>query len=152
MYEFSQPNDQPGTCGKCGGTGNWHGGPFVNGRATRTGRCHSCRGKGHQTQRDIDRNHYYNERKAANVLAADIAHNDIDDDYNAVEHLITGHRLERTADDSCACGSGKVARWIYDARRIPVAKACPDCTADKLEGYREDIFTDANYWTDEPVD
>ena len=150
---MSQPNDKPGTCGKCRGTGNWRGGAMVNGKCTHTGRCHSCRGKGHQTQSDIDRNHFYNERKAANVLAADIAHNDDDaNDYWAVEHLTTEHRLERTAEDSCVCGSGKVARWIYDARRIPVAKACPACKADKLAGYREDIFTDSNYWTDEAVD
>lgn len=53
---------------------------------------------------------------------------------------------------TCGCGSGKVMFWIYDARRIPVAKACHDCKADKLEGYREDILTDPNYWTDEAVD
>jgi hypothetical protein len=54
--------------------------------------------------------------------------------------------------ETCRCGSGEVARWVKDARGIPVAKCCRDCEADKLKGYRREIFTDPNYWTDEPVE
>ena len=54
--------------------------------------------------------------------------------------------------ETCRCGSGEVARWVKDARGIPVAKCCFDCRDEKLKGYRPEIFTDANYYTDEPID
>ena len=30
------------------------------------------------------------------------------------------------------------------------ARLC-NCERDKLQGFRPDVLTDANYWTDEPV-
>jgi hypothetical protein len=54
--------------------------------------------------------------------------------------------------DTCSCGSGKKAAWVLDARAIPVAKCCDDCRADKLRGYRADIFTDSHYPADEPIE
>lgn len=51
----------------------------------------------------------------------------------------------------CTCGSGLASRELYDARGIYCARVCDACEAAKRAGYRPDIFTDPNYWTDEPV-
>jgi hypothetical protein len=52
----------------------------------------------------------------------------------------------------CRCGSGK-PRWIlYDARSIPCGYVCDDCEAKTKAKYRPDIFTDSQYWSDEPID
>jgi len=52
----------------------------------------------------------------------------------------------------CECGSQQPPEAIYDARGIYVTKACDSCRSSKVAGYRSDIFTDANYWSDEPVE
>ena len=52
----------------------------------------------------------------------------------------------------CPCGSGEVRRALYDARRIFVAYICPACEQRVRAGYRADIFTDTNYWADEPIE
>ncbi len=52
----------------------------------------------------------------------------------------------------CNCGSGLIRREVVDARGIFVAFVCDKCEREKLKGYRRDIFTDSNYWTDEPVE
>ena len=54
--------------------------------------------------------------------------------------------------DLCPCGSGEPWEEIYDARGIYVARVCDKCKKERLSGYRKDIFTDPNYWTDEPID
>ena len=41
---------------------------------------------------------------------------------------------------------------LYDARGIFVAYVCDQCRAEKLSHYRADIFTDPDYWTDEPIE
>jgi hypothetical protein len=53
--KFAQPNDKPGKCCKCGGTGiyKW-------GRRGRSGLCFACGGSGQQTRRQIRRNQNYN--------------------------------------------------------------------------------------------
>ena len=63
MYDLSQPNAKPGTCGKCRGTGTYSWGGSVNGKPRFTGSCHSCGGKGVQTRRDIARDEAYNRHK-----------------------------------------------------------------------------------------
>jgi len=52
----------------------------------------------------------------------------------------------------CPCGSGEYPEDIVDARGIFVAYVCDKCRKEKLSGYRSDIFTDSNYWHDEPID
>lgn len=52
----------------------------------------------------------------------------------------------------CTCGSGLPKRAAYDARRIFLTYVCDRCEAAKLSHYRPDIFTDPNYWHDEPID
>lgn len=52
----------------------------------------------------------------------------------------------------CSCGSGEFPEAVYDARNIFVAYVCDKCREKRLSVYREDIFTDPDYWTDEPVD
>lgn len=51
----------------------------------------------------------------------------------------------------CPCGSGEPREAVYDARNIFVAYVCDECRDRKLRGYRPDIFTDPNYWHDEPL-
>lgn len=51
----------------------------------------------------------------------------------------------------CSCGSGEFKEAVNDARGIFVAYVCGQCRERKLSGYRRDIFTDPNYWTDEEI-
>ena len=52
----------------------------------------------------------------------------------------------------CPCGSGEYPEAVHDARGILVAYVCSKCRAGKLGKYRPDIFTDSDYWHDEPID
>ena len=52
----------------------------------------------------------------------------------------------------CPGGSGKPGNNLYDARGIYVARVCEDCEEKVKSKFRPDIFTDSNYWTDEPID
>lgn len=52
----------------------------------------------------------------------------------------------------CFCGSGKPRYELVDARGIFCCYVCEDCEAEKKSKYRPDIFEDANYWADEPID
>jgi len=54
--------------------------------------------------------------------------------------------------NQCPCGSGEVPEEVLDARGIYVALVCDKCRTRKLAGYRADVFTDSNYWHDEPID
>ena len=67
MYDLSQPNDKPGTCCKCKGTGIYRWGASVNGKMTNTGPCWSCKGTGKQDQKQIRTNHSYNVHKIRNI-------------------------------------------------------------------------------------
>lgn len=67
MYDLAMPNEKPGDCEKCRGTGRYCWGAFVNGRATKEGPCHSCGGTGKQTKADIRRNRTYNRHKIARM-------------------------------------------------------------------------------------
>jgi len=57
-------------------------------------------------------------------------------------------RTERT----CSCGSNLPRHQLVDARNIFVAFVCDACEEATKAKYRPDIFTDANYWHDEPLD
>ena len=63
MYDFSVPNEKPGVCAKCRGTGVYSWGASVNGKMTNSGPCHSCRGTGKQDPAQIKRNEAYNRHK-----------------------------------------------------------------------------------------
>jgi hypothetical protein len=52
----------------------------------------------------------------------------------------------------CPCGSGKLSRWVKDARGIELARVCEDCEKETLAKYRPDVLTDSNYWADEPIE
>jgi DnaJ-class molecular chaperone len=69
MYDLAQPNDRPGRCAKCGGTGEYRWGATVNGRSEKAGPCFSCRGTGRQDRRQIARNHCYNRYKIAAIVS-----------------------------------------------------------------------------------
>lgn len=57
-----------------------------------------------------------------------------------------------SVDKLCRCGSGLPRHALYDARAIFVAYVCDECKEEVKSHYRPDIFEDADYWTDEPVD
>lgn len=67
MTDFSMPNDKPGECCKCRGTGVYAWGAFVNGKPTNQGTCFSCRGTGCQDLRQIKRNECYNRHKEIHI-------------------------------------------------------------------------------------
>lgn len=52
----------------------------------------------------------------------------------------------------CTCGSGKERFELRDARGIFCAFVCDDCEARKRAGYRPEIFTNAAYHADEPIE
>ena len=43
-------------------------------------------------------------------------------------------------------------RELVDARGIFCCFVCDECEEHKRSKYRADIFTDSNYWHDEPID
>jgi excinuclease UvrABC ATPase subunit len=94
MYDLSQPNDKPGACIKCRGTGVYSWGANVNGKSAHSGPCYSCRGTGKQSDQQIRRNHTYNKHKIAAVVRADMSR-----DPGFVD-------LDRMYEDSCSdiCG------------------------------------------------
>jgi hypothetical protein len=52
----------------------------------------------------------------------------------------------------CPCGSGLERDELYDARAIFCCFTCDRCEKEKRSKYRADIFTDSDYWHDEPID
>jgi hypothetical protein len=52
----------------------------------------------------------------------------------------------------CNCGSGLYRRELVDARGIFCTFVCDKCEESKRAKFRPDIFTDSQYWTDEPVE
>ena len=52
----------------------------------------------------------------------------------------------------CHCRSGKPRRELIDARGIFCTFVCDDCEKEKRRRFRADIFTDPNYWHDEPIE
>jgi DnaJ-class molecular chaperone len=67
MYDLSQPNDKPGQCCKCRGTGIYKWGATVNGKTACSGPCYSCQGTGKQSTGQIKRNKAYNRYKIARM-------------------------------------------------------------------------------------
>jgi hypothetical protein len=53
---------------------------------------------------------------------------------------------------ACPCGSGEWPEAAHDARGIFVAYVCDKCRAQKLGGYRAEIFDNPNYEADEPIE
>lgn len=92
MYDLSQPNDKPGQCIKCRGTGIYRWGASVNGKSAHEGPCYSCRGTGKQSAKQIRRNRTYNKYKVAQIVHADRDPGFVD--------------LDRMYEDQCAdiCG------------------------------------------------
>lgn len=42
--------------------------------------------------------------------------------------------------------------WLRDARGIEIARVCQVCEPEVKADYRPEIFTNPQYWTDEPVE
>jgi DnaJ-class molecular chaperone len=69
MYDFAVPNDKPGECAKCRGSGVYrYAGHMENGVwKGKEGPCYSCRGSGRQETADIKRNVAYNRHKLSTI-------------------------------------------------------------------------------------
>ena len=52
----------------------------------------------------------------------------------------------------CRCGSDKPRYRLNDARGLFCAYVCQNCEAKEKQKYRPEIFTDSQYFTDEPID
>lgn len=52
----------------------------------------------------------------------------------------------------CPCGSGLPRSELQDARGIFCAFVCEKCYEQKRSKYRPEIFTNASYWADEPIE
>ncbi len=52
----------------------------------------------------------------------------------------------------CPCGSGEYPEEVYDARGIYVAAVCDKCRAERLHGYRPEVFTNSQYECDEQIE
>jgi hypothetical protein len=55
-------------------------------------------------------------------------------------------------EQRCKCGSGLHRYKLVDARGIFCDYVCGECEATVKKKYRSDVFTNSNYWTDEPVE
>lgn len=67
MYDLAVPNDKPGVCAKCKGSGVYQWGASVNGKMQHGGPCYSCQGTGKQNYRQIKRNQAYNRHKIVRI-------------------------------------------------------------------------------------
>ena len=47
--------------------------------------------------------------------------------------------------------TGEYMYLLSDARGMPVANVCSRCEDEVRKLYRLDIFTDSDYWHDEPI-
>jgi DnaJ-class molecular chaperone len=70
MYDLAVPAEIPGKCPKCNGSGEYRWGAVINGQASKSGSCHSCRGTGKQDRSQILRNIAYNRYKIAMICSA----------------------------------------------------------------------------------
>ena len=52
----------------------------------------------------------------------------------------------------CPCHSKKPSRELFDARGIYVARVCDECEPKVRKKYRTEIFTNPNYYAEEPID
>ncbi len=54
--------------------------------------------------------------------------------------------------DCPGCGEPDCAPVLYDARGIPLGRACADCEGALLARYRPEVLTNPRYETDEPIE
>ncbi len=54
--------------------------------------------------------------------------------------------------NGCPCGSGQYPEEVYDARGIYIAAVCDKCRAERLAGYRPEIFINPDYQCFEPIE
>jgi len=52
----------------------------------------------------------------------------------------------------CNCGSGLPSRELLDARGIYCGRVCDRCEQRIKSSFRPAIFSDPNYYTDEPIE
>lgn len=52
----------------------------------------------------------------------------------------------------CTCASGLYPRPLVDARGVFCCYVCDDCEGSRRARYRPEIFSDPDYWHDEPID
>lgn len=71
------------------------------------------------------------------------------DDWNLQDEP---KRTVRSQQANCNCGSGLTSHILNDARGIYCGRVCPVCEAKIKASFRPEIFSDPNYYTDEPVE
>jgi hypothetical protein len=55
-------------------------------------------------------------------------------------------------NNPCSCGSGLTKYALYDARGAFCTYVCTECEEKREKEFRPEIFTNANYYTDEPIE
>ena len=53
------------------------------------------------------------------------------------------------AEGGCSCGSGKPREPLHDARGIFAGYVCDECRAEKMRGFRPEVFRDSQYEADD---
>ncbi len=60
--------------------------------------------------------------------------------------------MEDYNEKLCICGSNLPKYDLTDARGIFCTYVCEKCEDEKKSHYRQDIFTDSNYYADEQIE
>ena len=60
--------------------------------------------------------------------------------------------IKMEIDMECRCGSGEPRRALYDARGIFCTYVCDRCETERRKEFRSEVFADANYSHEEPID
>jgi hypothetical protein len=82
-----------------------------------------------------------------NPCAAENFRKCLSGEYDVIDEGVKTHVETRRL---CHCGSCEEPEKIYDGKGIYLTSACSKCKAERLKGYRADIFED--YETDEQID
>lgn len=60
--------------------------------------------------------------------------------------------IARDEPECPRCGAAEYSHELHDARGIYIGRVCSQCEPRVRAGYRPDVFTDPDYWTDEPIE
>lgn len=118
MFDLSQPNEKPGACRKCHGTGIYYFGAVINGKPTRSGECFSCRGTGNQDRTQILRNETYNRYKIAEIFHADLSRAQERDEEDEEDEQ--PEKLPHRSGATCVVCDGPYPDQDREGEEIPV--------------------------------
>lgn len=75
-----------------------------------------------------------------------------DEALDLIGRLITQVENDNVPSRLCNCGSGLPSRELLDARGIYCGRVCDRCEQRIKSSFRPAIFSDPNYYTDEPIE